>query len=154
MSDAAGHLSWTPGHLRMARPACTFLPGGKGQEHKLSETTGHLGNSQGGSRGRQPSFGEHFQELPEPRGTPRSWHCSCRIIHPNEHLMAVTDQRQWYVVYSKSTREGSAQYHLAQKGLEVFFPQLQLPAPLPAHRATVPLFPNYLLMPKDGSDSL
>ena len=55
-------------------------------------------------------------------------------------------QRQWYVVYSKPAREASAQFHLAHKGLEVFFPQLQVPTPLPTHRTLVPLFPNYLFV--------
>lgn len=67
--------------------------------------------------------------------------------------MAETAQRQWYVVYSKPAREAYAHYHLTQKGVEVFFPQLQLPAPLPSPRALVPLFPNYLFvrlqMPQD-----
>ncbi len=60
--------------------------------------------------------------------------------------MDLTAQPQWYVVYSKPAREVYAHSHLAQKGLEVFFPQLQLPAPLPAHRVLVPLFPNYLFV--------
>jgi transcriptional antiterminator RfaH len=67
--------------------------------------------------------------------------------------MDETAQRQWYVVYSKPAREVYAQSHLAQKGLEVFLPQLQLPTRLPSQRATVPLFPNYLFvrlqMPQD-----
>jgi len=50
------------------------------------------------------------------------------------------------VVYSKPARETYAQFHLAQKGLEVFFPQLQVPTPLATHRALVPLFPNYLFV--------
>ena len=60
--------------------------------------------------------------------------------------MPIIPQRQWYVVYSKPAREASAQFHLAQKGLEVFFPQLQVPAPLAIHRTLVPLFPNYLFV--------
>jgi len=60
--------------------------------------------------------------------------------------MAVAAQRQWYVVYSKPAREAYAHYHLAQKDVEVFFPQLQLPAYRSPHRAVVPLFPNYLFV--------
>ncbi len=60
--------------------------------------------------------------------------------------MAEVAQRQWYVVYSKPAREAQAYSHLAQKGLEVFFPQLQLPARAPVHRTLVPLFPNYLFV--------
>lgn|SRR5262249_32845717 len=60
--------------------------------------------------------------------------------------MAETAQRQWYVVYSKPAREAYAYDHLAQKGLEVFFPQLQVPARAPTHRTLVPLFPNYLFV--------
>ena len=58
--------------------------------------------------------------------------------------MAETAQHSWYVIYSKPAREAYAYDHLARKGLEVFFPRLELPGRVPAHRVFVPLFPNYL----------
>jgi len=60
--------------------------------------------------------------------------------------MDLPEQRQWYVVYSKPGREAHAHSHLAQKGLEVFFPQLQVPTRLPFQHTLVPLFPNYLFV--------
>ncbi|MGE0822607.1 MAG: transcription termination/antitermination protein NusG [Candidatus Binatia bacterium] len=55
-------------------------------------------------------------------------------------------QRQWYVVYSKPNREEYARYHLQRKGIEVFFPRLQLPVPQVKQRHTIPLFPSYLFV--------
>ena len=54
--------------------------------------------------------------------------------------------RQWYVVYSKARKEEHAQFHLQQKGLEVFFPRLRLSSLLPKHPQIVPLFPSYLFV--------
>jgi transcriptional antiterminator RfaH len=59
-------------------------------------------------------------------------------------LMTETAQHSWYVIYSKPAREAYAYGQLARKGLEVFFPRLELPGRVPAHRVLVPLFPNYL----------
>ena len=60
--------------------------------------------------------------------------------------MIENTQPQWYVVYSKPAREAYAHDHLTRKGLEVFFPRLELPARLLGHRMLVPLFPNYLFV--------
>ena len=60
--------------------------------------------------------------------------------------MKQEEQRQWYVVYSKPNREEYARYHLQRKGIEVFFPQLQLPVPRVKQRHTIPLFPSYLFV--------
>jgi transcription elongation factor/antiterminator RfaH len=60
--------------------------------------------------------------------------------------MAETGQRLWYVVYTKPAREAYASDHLKQKGLEVFFPRLEVPSRLFAPRGLVPLFPNYLFV--------
>ncbi|MBI3303108.1 MAG: hypothetical protein HYZ72_13665 [Deltaproteobacteria bacterium] len=54
--------------------------------------------------------------------------------------------RQWYVVYSKPRREDFAQFHLQRKGLEVFFPRILLPHPIPKRGQVVPLFPSYLFV--------
>jgi transcriptional antiterminator RfaH len=63
--------------------------------------------------------------------------------HPVENN---SQDRQWYVVYSKPRREEFAQSHLHRKGLEVFFPKLALPNPRPRQGPVVPLFPNYLFV--------
>ena len=60
--------------------------------------------------------------------------------------MSYLKMRQWYVVYSKSHKEEFAQFHLRQKGLEVFFPRLLLPESVKGHRRIVALFPNYLFV--------
>lgn len=66
--------------------------------------------------------------------------------------------RQWYVVYSKPHKEEHTQFHLQQKGLEVFFPRLRLSSLLPKQRQLVPLFPSYLFvhlrMPEEHSYAL
>jgi transcription elongation factor/antiterminator RfaH len=54
--------------------------------------------------------------------------------------------RQWYVVYSKPNREEYAQFHLQRKGIEVFFPRLQLPVAAIRQRQIIPLFPSYLFV--------
>ena len=53
-------------------------------------------------------------------------------------------QRDWYVIYSKPHKEEQAQFHLGHKGVESFFPRLQLPGPPDKKKRLVPLFPNYL----------
>jgi hypothetical protein len=47
VSGTTGHLTWTPGHSRIARPSCAFLDGSTEQDGKLSETPGHLGRQPG-----------------------------------------------------------------------------------------------------------
>jgi transcriptional antiterminator RfaH len=54
--------------------------------------------------------------------------------------------KHWYVVYSKPHNEKKAQFHLARKGIESFFPRLHLPASVEGARKVVPLFPNYLFV--------
>jgi transcription elongation factor/antiterminator RfaH len=54
--------------------------------------------------------------------------------------------KQWYVVYSKAHKEQQAQFHLARKGIESFFPRLYLPGSIDGTRKIVPLFPNYLFV--------
>jgi len=51
-------------------------------------------------------------------------------------------QRDWYVVYSKAHKEDQVQLHLGWKGIECFFPRLQLPG----KKGITPLFPNYLFV--------
>lgn len=53
---------------------------------------------------------------------------------------------RWYVVYSKPRKEECAQYHLQQKGLQVFLPRLLLPESTQRRKRIVPLFPNYLFV--------
>ncbi|HWP58301.1 MAG TPA: transcription termination/antitermination NusG family protein [Candidatus Acidoferrales bacterium] len=59
------------------------------------------------------------------------------------------DQRVWYVLYSKAHKEEQAQFHLRLKGIETFFPRLQLPGASDDRRRIVPLFPNYLFVRVD-----
>jgi transcriptional antiterminator RfaH len=53
-------------------------------------------------------------------------------------------QRDWYVIYSKPHKEEQVQMHLGLKGIESFFPRLQLPGCAGRKKAITPLFPNYL----------
>ena len=55
-------------------------------------------------------------------------------------------QRNWYVVYSKPHKEEQAQFHLRMKGVEVFFPRLDLVRVVEKRRRVIPLFPNYLFV--------
>jgi transcription antitermination factor NusG len=52
----------------------------------------------------------------------------------------------WYVVYSKPHKEGTAEFQLRRRSVEVFYPRLQLPAYVDARRQIVPLFPGYLFV--------
>lgn len=52
-------------------------------------------------------------------------------------------ERNWYVIYSKAHKEEQAQFHLSLKGLESFFPRLNLPASVGKKKRIIPLFPNY-----------
>jgi transcriptional antiterminator RfaH len=55
-------------------------------------------------------------------------------------------QRGWYVVYSKPHKEEQAQFHLRMKGLDVFFPRLDLIRVAEKRKRIIPLFPNYLFV--------
>jgi transcription elongation factor/antiterminator RfaH len=61
-------------------------------------------------------------------------------------LAVAAEPVAWYVVYSKPHREASAELHLRRKGIEVFYPQLELPDYATGQRRCVPLFPNYLFV--------
>jgi transcriptional antiterminator RfaH len=54
--------------------------------------------------------------------------------------------RDWYVVYSKPHKEEQAQFHLRTKGIEVFFPRLDLARVVEKRKRIIPLFPNYLFV--------
>jgi transcriptional antiterminator RfaH len=56
------------------------------------------------------------------------------------------NERHWYVVYSKPHKENAAKFHIAAKGLEVFFPRLLLPKSAKKTHSIIPLFPNYLFV--------
>lgn len=60
-------------------------------------------------------------------------------------------RREWYVIYSKPRKEEQVQFHLGMKGIETFFPRLQLPGRGAIKRAVAPLFPNYLFARLDLS---
>jgi transcription elongation factor/antiterminator RfaH len=62
-----------------------------------------------------------------------------------------TFAKQWYVIYSKTYKEQQAQFYLARKGIESFFPRLHLPGSVVGARRIVPLFPNYLFVLLDLS---
>jgi transcriptional antiterminator RfaH len=53
-------------------------------------------------------------------------------------------QRDWYVIYSKPHKEEQVQMHLGLKGIESFFPRIQLPGCAGRKKGISPLFPNYL----------
>lgn len=55
----------------------------------------------------------------------------------------------WYVVQAKAHREHLAEAHLRRKGLEVFYPRLELPDYAGGHRRAVALFPGYLFVNVD-----
>jgi transcriptional antiterminator RfaH len=59
---------------------------------------------------------------------------------------SLDNERHWYVVYSKPHKENAAKFHIAAKGLEVFFPRLLLPRSARKTHAIIPLFPNYLFV--------
>jgi transcriptional antiterminator RfaH len=58
----------------------------------------------------------------------------------------IDTQRNWYVVYSKPRKEEQVQLHLGLKGIESFFPRLQLPGSGSRKKGITPLFPNYLFV--------
>ena len=55
-------------------------------------------------------------------------------------------QRDWYVVYTKPHKEEQAQFYLRLKGLDVFFPRLDLVRVSERRKRVIPLFPNYLFV--------
>jgi transcriptional antiterminator RfaH len=71
-------------------------------------------------------------------------------IAPPEHGTGVSNgvrmQRHWYVVYSKAHKEDQAQFHLRSKGIDAFFPRLDVTATSEKRRRIIPLFPNYLFV--------
>jgi len=54
--------------------------------------------------------------------------------------------KRWYAVNSKPQKEEFAQFHLKRKGLETFFPRVQLPEFARKHRRVIPLFPTYFFV--------
>jgi Transcription termination factor nusG len=52
----------------------------------------------------------------------------------------IDTQRNWYVVYSKPRKEEQVQLHLGLKGIESFFPRLQLPGSVSKNKGITPLF--------------
>lgn len=68
---------------------------------------------------------------------------ACRLL---SRVSVHTSVKQWFVVYSKTHKEQQAQFHLARKGIESFFPRLHLPGSIDGSRRIVPLFPNYLFV--------
>jgi len=56
------------------------------------------------------------------------------------------NQLYWYVVYSKPHREEQAQCHLRAKGVDVFFPRLNVTRARADRKRIIPLFPNYLFV--------
>jgi len=70
-----------------------------------------------------------------------------------EHLAATwppsmsnSFNKRWYAVNSKPQKEEVAQFHLTLKGVESFFPRVQLPEFARKRRTVVPLFPNYFFV--------
>ena len=57
--------------------------------------------------------------------------------------------RQWYVIYSKPRKEEQVRFHLALKGIESFFPRLQISGYARKRKSIAPLFPNYLFVRVD-----
>ena len=55
-------------------------------------------------------------------------------------------KRDWYVVYSKPRKEEQAQFHLRMKGVDVFFPRLDLVRVAEKRKRIIPLFSNYLFV--------
>ncbi len=55
-------------------------------------------------------------------------------------------QRYWYVVYSKPHKEEQAQCHLRAKGVDVFFPRLNVTRATANRKRIIPLFPSYLFV--------
>jgi transcriptional antiterminator RfaH len=56
----------------------------------------------------------------------------------------MNESKRWYVLRSKSRREGYAQEQLLRRGVETFLPRILEPAPLRDVPVVGPLFPGYL----------
>ena len=52
--------------------------------------------------------------------------------------------REWFVIYSNPQKEEQARFHLSLKGLQTFFPRLQIPVAGENKSRITPLFRNYL----------
>src|ERR1041384_2000854 len=73
------------------------------------------------------------------------------ISHVGADQVEQNDAKHWYVVLTKPRHEETAQFHLASKGIEVFYPKLFLPFPIKLGRQIIPLFPNYIFVRIDSS---
>jgi transcription antitermination factor NusG len=60
--------------------------------------------------------------------------------------MPYPSDKRWYAVNSKPQKEVFAQFHLSLKGVESFFPRVQLPEFARKRRTVVALFPNYFFV--------
>ena len=60
--------------------------------------------------------------------------------------MSYPFEKRWYAVNSKPQKEECAQLHLNLKGVESFFPRVQLPEFSRNRITVVPLFPNYFFV--------
>jgi transcriptional antiterminator RfaH len=68
------------------------------------------------------------------------------LLAKRESYNVDENQRHWYVVYSKPHKEEQAQFHLRAKGVDVFFPRLDVTRAAENRRRIIPLFPNYLFV--------
>jgi len=64
-----------------------------------------------------------------------------RNVEQNQNL-----GRKWYVVSTKPRSEETAQFHLNNKGIEVFYPKLFIPVSNKSGPHVASLFPNYLFV--------
>jgi transcriptional antiterminator RfaH len=66
-------------------------------------------------------------------------------------LMEQNCGKNWHVVLTKPRNEETAHFHLASKGIEVFYPKLFLPIARRSGRHNIiPLFPNYIFVRIDA----
>ena len=65
-----------------------------------------------------------------------------------EYIVEQSQQhgRKWYAVLTKPRSEGTAQFHLNNRGIEVFYPKLFIPVSNKSGPLVVALFPNYLFV--------
>ena len=75
----------------------------------------------------------------------RDWHIDCVSMKRRDTEMHPM-KRDWYVVYSKPRKEEQVQFHLGLKGIESFFPRLQMSGSTSRKKVITPLFPNYLFV--------
>lgn len=69
-----------------------------------------------------------------------------RNVEQNQHL-----GKKWYAVLTKPRNEETAQFHLNNKGIEVFYPKLFIPVSNKSGPHVVSLFPSYLFVRIDAS---